>query len=201
MIYICIYYTYLLLIHYLFINSCLCFTEETHDERRERFAYNVGRSAKAVTLDWLNFRNMSEESVEELKADIIIGSEVSYIQNKETLESLLTIIDTTLSQDGVFYLVQSTDRGTSHIFSKIMQEKYNFIFDLHDVPETLLDIYATGQLLERYQYYTFRRPSSKHPVMKYCETQVAHLVEPETEVKQTQEQAEVKTDVDVEQSA
>ena len=123
----------------------------------------------------MEFHKLSVEEVEELRTDIILGSEISYVQNHDTLESLLNVIDSTLREDGVFYLVQSTDRGTSHIFTEVLQSKYGFNLEIHDVPPHILDFYATGQLVEKYQYYTFKRPNSKYPVMKYDPVQMAHL--------------------------
>lgn len=166
------------------------FLDETDDERRQRFAYNVGRSADSALLDWLEFRNMPAEEIEGMKADIILGSEVSYIQNKETLDSLLDVINTLVNDGGVFYLVQSTDRGTSHIFTQVMQEKYNFTLDIHDVPEHILDFYATGQLREKYQYYTFRRPNSTFKVMKAADVKA-------TDSQSSEEDKCVETDNEV----
>lgn len=150
-------------------------SDETDDERRLRFSKNTARSAEARLLDWLEIGNMKPEEIEPFKADIILGSELSYIQNHETLDSLLEIIDKTLSDTGVFYLVQSTDRGTSHLFTQIMQEKYGFKLEIYDVAESVLEFYATGQLIEKYQYYTFSRPNSTFRIMK--KTEIEELVE------------------------
>ncbi len=69
---------------------------------------------------------------------------------------------------GVLYVAQSMNRGTDDEKgpAKQLTSRFGFTFDAHAVSEGALDAYSTGQLRERYTFYTFRRPGSLFPVMK-----------------------------------
>jgi len=138
--------------------------------RRISEAENVMRVAQAKQLDWLAWDELDEAERESYKCDVILGTEVSYVQNAETLDALLNIVNKTLNDKGVFYLVQSDDRGTDHRFIPTLTEKYGFELTVSVVPDWVLQLYRTGQLLERYLMYTFSRPGSQFPKMSYPET-------------------------------
>jgi hypothetical protein len=116
-------------------------------------------------LDWMEFDNLpADERDEFMNCDIILGSEVSYLQNRETLSSLLGLIDQTLSPQGAVYFIQSVDRGTHDDLLEGMRAN-GFEIDIRDVPASVLAYFSTGQLLEHYRFYSFRRPGSPFPVM------------------------------------
>jgi len=139
-------------------------TSDSVEKNRKSMSTNVSHSAIPYLLDWMEFKDLPEVEKDKLKADIILGSEISYIQNRDTLESLLTVINETLSPSGAAYFVQSVDRGTHDDLLAGMRD-LGFTIDVVDVPAHILQYYSTGQLMEQYRYYSFRRPDSTFPVM------------------------------------
>jgi len=137
---------------------------ELIEQNRHNMSVNVSRSAVAYMLDWLDFAKLPQEEKNKFKCDIILGSEVSYSQIQDTLASLLNLVNETLSPTGAVYFIQSPDRGTQDEMVAGM-EANGFICTIRDVPERILQYYATGQRYERYLYYTFRRPASHYPIM------------------------------------
>ena len=94
-----------------------------------------------------------------------MGSEVSYPTILDTLPSLVDIITSTLSSTGVFYLIQSANRGTSLYFINELCHKHNFLLDMRLVSNDELSTFSSGQREETYVYYTFRRQNSPYPIM------------------------------------
>lgn len=66
-----------------------------------------------MLLDWHNVHDTLSEKNEIISLnsiDIIFGSALIYNLNKDHISSFAGVVDRYLRDDGVFYLIQSTDR-------------------------------------------------------------------------------------------
>jgi hypothetical protein len=136
-------------------------------QHRQDCLNNMQNSTQSILLDWINFTKLPQNLQNDIKCDIILGSELCYPTILSELPSLSTIINSTLSEHGAFYLVQSPNRGTSHHFIEQFCSKYDFLLDLRAVNLDILAPFSSHQRPEDYVYYTFRRRGSMYPIMGY----------------------------------
>lgn len=150
---------------YLTWDSKTHFKELLH--HRQNCYNNMRLSTIGLLLDWQQYQQFPQFYKDQLKCEIILGSEVSYPTILDTLPSLVLILNETLCQEnGVFYLIQSPNRGTSIYFIEELCGKHNFLLDMRIVDcDVELADFDSGQRRESYVYYTFRRQTSKFPIM------------------------------------
>ena len=102
------------------------------------------------------------------QADVLLGAEITY--NGLSITALANVVETFLKPDGVFYETLSDDRDCVEDFVAEMQRR-GFEVTRCAADASLLGNYRTHewthQNVERYSFYTFRRPAAApaHPVM------------------------------------
>ncbi len=140
------------------------------DAARPERARAVASAARVHGLDWdcfvRNDASDDSESARETRSslvaiparsvDLLIGSELVYVNNRDHIHSLLAVVDHFMAPHGAFYSIQSDDRDGVPIMCE-MARAMGFCVDTLRVPDHLLGNYGTNQLPETYHFYTIRR--------------------------------------------
>jgi predicted nicotinamide N-methyase len=137
--------------------------DEEPDDERERKKYqhkkNVAKSSKVLLLNWDDIKTQTnpQEQIPLRSVDIILGSELTYTGNENTINCLIEVVLAYLARPGgVFIEVLSDDRdGVSQFLqdSKRLGVEHTRV----PVPQHLLGNFGTKQQPETYQLYLFAR--------------------------------------------
>ncbi|KAL9655767.1 hypothetical protein ABK040_004994 [Willaertia magna] len=126
-----------------------------------------------------NDNNKKEKDEEILEVpskdcDIIIGSELTYNGDHGLIEALMKVIDTFLSETGIFLEILSDDRdGVSYFVNEITKpERYGYICKSFKVHDRYMGNFGTNQRPETYKFYVLTRSSNANNelFLKMCET-------------------------------
>lgn len=141
-------------------------SDNSNEDRENKYQskLNVKKSAKAVLLNWDNIDNfdlmIQDDSgvldIPKRGVDIILGSELTYTGNENTINHLIRVIDHFLRPFGVFVEVLSDDRdGVAQFLVDVKANGYNY--EIIPVHERYLGNYNTKQKAETYKFYVFVR--------------------------------------------
>jgi len=145
--------------HNIGINTNLEFDEESDEEDRVESRKRKEKIIATVSVADLNWDDVSDtcsgSSVDIPKADILIGSELTY--SPKSVAELIKTADRYLKPDGIFYEILSTDRDGVGLFVDLIKQA-GWIVTISTVPESILSgKFNTKQRPETYRLYTFRR--------------------------------------------
>eukprot|EP00029_Vermamoeba_vermiformis_P003803 TRINITY_DN14336_c0_g1_i1.p1 TRINITY_DN14336_c0_g1~~TRINITY_DN14336_c0_g1_i1.p1 ORF type:complete len:267 (-),score=87.95 TRINITY_DN14336_c0_g1_i1:214-1014(-) len=119
-------------------------------------------TTKVAYLNWDEVDNIKEEDDPLPKADVVIGSELTY--SPKSVEALVKVIKRYMKPDGVFYELLSTDRDGVPFFVEKMKEA-GFTVNIHPVTEEYCGNFNTKQRPENYLFYTCKYAECKYPDM------------------------------------
>lgn len=110
---------------------------------------NLIQNIKCALLDWYDIDTSPIKDT----FDIVIGSELTYTESKETISSLCKVIDRFMNQDGIFFEILSDDRDGVSAFMDMITQEYNYVYSIHIVPEKYMNHFGTGQNPETYKFF------------------------------------------------
>ncbi|KAF0984673.1 hypothetical protein FDP41_000572 [Naegleria fowleri] len=155
-------------------------------EKIKKYKQQMQQSGKVMELDWYKIYDEIPKALQQIangeqpcmevpeKCEIIIGSELTYTGDEQTIEALMKVIDTFLDEKGVFLEILSDDRdGVSYFVDQITKpERYNYILKSFKVHSRYMGNFGTGQRDETYKFYVLTRKENEEGelFLKMCET-------------------------------
>ncbi len=143
-------------------SSTVEFSEKSKRIRQQKM--HAAQSAKAILLNWDHIhdeQSMIQDDPQILQipkhgVDIILGSELTYTGNENTINNLIQVIDLYLKPFAVFIEVLSDDRdGVAQFLIDI--SNYGYTSTIIPVHKRYLGNFNTKQRSETYRFYVFVR--------------------------------------------
>eukprot|EP00761_Pharyngomonas_kirbyi_P010472 gb/GECH01010492.1/.p1 GENE.gb/GECH01010492.1/~~gb/GECH01010492.1/.p1 ORF type:complete len:269 (+),score=80.78 gb/GECH01010492.1/:1-807(+) len=135
--------------------------EDSDDEQiknKIQLKNRVKKTAKALFFDWHDIDNV-EKRPSMPKADILLGSELTYTGDRNHISSLVKVINHYLKPGGQFIEILSDDRDGVSLFEKMMAEE-GYQEKTVPVQDDLMGHFGTGQRPETYKIYFLSKKDS-----------------------------------------
>lgn len=136
------------------INSQIDDDHETKTQYKKR----IKASTRVLLLNWDDIKTMKnpQPEIPLSRMDIILGSELTYTGNENTINCLIEVILAYMAHDGIFIEVLSDDRDGVPQFLHDCVER-GITYRSVQVPKHLLGNFKTKQQPETYKLYLFAR--------------------------------------------
>lgn len=158
-------------------------TDDVVDDWQVPIKERVSKSCRCGLLDWEDIGNIvaqqgqqssgTEHAIPLGDIDVIIGSELTYTENPDSISNLVQVVDAYLKPGGVFIEILSDNREGVGNFVNLAESQAGIVCERFEVSIRYLDHVGIWQRPETYTFHLFSRKEHRDTSQTYARFRAA----------------------------